>query len=614
MSIKKKFVALVAIPVLTLIIVSGIGWWGLQNVTTEFGQVVHAEMVPLIDQDIMPLIEGDMLPLINEDIPHMTRLEKSITLMLEADRDAHQALIAEMLILAARDDKAATAAEQANKENIEQTQQRMKKASELFADKASKNLYNQFVPAFEAWKAISRRVVDLAKNEQTRHQALALSNGGEAKDAFDKMRDMIDRLQGMQTEAIETQLAQIGKKRDRANDRKERVASNRQQALDKSETIEHNASSTTTLFATIALLGVIAVPIIGFVVARSITGPIRKTVDMLEDIAAGEGDLTKELDESKKDELGLMAGAFNRFVTKLRGIIQEIAGNAQTLAGSSTELAATANELAGGADEMTQRSASVSAAAEEMSSNMNSMATSAEQMTGNMRTIAAAVEEMTASISDVARNADQAADVAQKASNLAHTSNDDVGRLGEAADAIGKVVDTIQEIAEQTNLLALNATIEAARAGDAGKGFAVVATEVKELAKQTALATEDIRARIEGIQKSTGSAVTSIGDIGAVIEEVNKVSRSIATSVNDQSVAAKEIAGTIAQTASAADTVSAGVGQSAAASAEITQNISSVDLAARQSSHGATQTHTAGAELSKLSEQLNHLVSQFKTQ
>ena len=155
---------------------------------------------------------------------------------------------------------------------------------------------------------------------------------------------------------------------------------------------------------------------------------------------------------------------------------------------------------------------------------MQGMASGTEEMSANVKTVAAAVEEMTASISEVAKNAEHAAQIAGEASNLAQTSNQNIGQLGEAADAIGKVIETIQDIAEQTNLLALNATIEAARAGDAGKGFAVVANEVKDLAKQTAEATEDIRHRIEGIQSSTGLAVTSIGNISEVIAKVNEVS------------------------------------------------------------------------------------------
>jgi methyl-accepting chemotaxis protein len=351
---------------------------------------------------------------------------------------------------------------------------------------------------------------------------------------------------------------------------------------------------------------------LGRIITRSITRPVGKMVHMLKDIAQGEGDLTRRLDAARRDELGELAGWFNRFVEKLEGIIREIAGNARALAGSSTELSSTATQLAGGAEEMTAQSGAVAAAAEQMATNLEGMAAAGEQMSTNIRTVAAAVEEMTASIGEVARHAEQAAGVAENAARLAQVGNDRIGQLGVAAGEIGRVIEMIQDIAEQTNLLALNATIEAARAGEAGKGFAVVATEVKELARQTAEATEDIRNRIEGIQSATGEAVQSIGEIGEVIRNVNDVSRTIASAVEEQSITTKEIAHNVAETATASATVSMSVSQSATAGQEITRNISSVDTAARETAQGAAETQRAGQELSRIAEQLHAVVGRFK--
>jgi methyl-accepting chemotaxis protein len=372
------------------------------------------------------------------------------------------------------------------------------------------------------------------------------------------------------------------------------------------------ANTANTLVISFVCVGVILGIVLAYVIIRMIVKPIKRTVDMIKDIAQGEGDLTRRLDASAKDEIGDLARWFNSFVEKLQGIIKQIAGNAKTLAGSSTELSATASQLASGAEETTNQSATVASAAEEMATNMNNMAAATEQMTTNVKTVAAATEEMTASIAEIAKNAEQASTVAGNAATMAQSSNETIGQLGTAADEIGKVIQVIQDIAEQTNLLALNATIEAARAGDAGRGFAVVATEVKELAKQTAEATEDIRARIEGIQSSTGLAIKSIGSISEVIQQVNEISRTIASAVEEQSVTTKEIAQNVAQTSSAAETVSVGVSQSATASKEITQNIAGVDQAAKQTAAGAAQTQTAGVELSKLAEELQSLVGQFK--
>ncbi|MBP7933729.1 MAG: Cache 3/Cache 2 fusion domain-containing protein [Phycisphaerae bacterium] len=378
--------------------------------------------------------------------------------------------------------------------------------------------------------------------------------------------------------------------------------------------VEGNKNATATIKKiSLSALAVIVIGVfVSLATARRIANPMRRLALALQDIAQGEGDLTRRLEVKTKDEIGDVAHWFNVFLDKLQGIIKKISENAHTLAGASTELSSTATQLAGGAEETTAQSATVAAAAEEMSANMNTIAAAGDEMSTNVKTVAAAIEEMTASIGEVARNAEQAASVAENATQLANTSNQKIGQLGSAADAIGKVIEVIQDIAEQTNLLALNATIEAARAGDAGKGFAVVATEVKELAKQTAEATEDIRKRIGAIQSSTGEAVTSIAEITKVIGKVNEVSRTIASAVEEQSITTKEIAQNVAQTAAASSTVSQGVAQSATASQEITRNMVGVDTAAKQTAQGAAQTQAAGQELSKLAEELQSLVGQFK--
>ncbi len=357
---------------------------------------------------------------------------------------------------------------------------------------------------------------------------------------------------------------------------------------------------------------IIAVIFVSFWLTRQLVRPILNVVAVLKDIAEGEGDLTKRLDESGRGELGELAKWFNTFVQRLQRMVVELADKATALASGSTELSATATEMTDAAETTSHQSASVSAAAEKMAADMNGMATSTEHMSSNIKTVAAAVEELTASIGEVAKNAEQASGVADNAARLADTSNASVGQLGSAAEGIGSVIQTIQDIAEQTNLLALNATIEAARAGDAGKGFAVVATEVKELAKQTADATEDIRKRIEGIQGSSEEAVRAIAEIGDVIEKVNGVSSTIASAVEEQRITTSEIAQSVAQSAGAAETVSGGVTQSAVGSRQITENIAAVDQAARQSSDGANRTRAAASKLTELSQQVQSLVGQFE--
>lgn len=355
-----------------------------------------------------------------------------------------------------------------------------------------------------------------------------------------------------------------------------------------------------------------AVLCVAFYVIRGISRPLAEMLIATRDIAEGDADLTKRVRVTSRDEIGELGEWFNVFIGRVQAIIQQVAGNSRTLAGAAEQLGATSQSLATGAENTTLESATVASSAQEMASNMTAVAAATSSMSANIRSVAASTDQMTSTINEIAKNAEHSAAVADQAARLAESANQKVGGLGEAADAIGKVIEVIQDIAEQTNLLALNATIEAARAGEAGKGFAVVATEVKELAKQTAQATEEIRGRIEGIQASSGEAVEAIHEITSVINNVNEVARTIASAVEEQSITTRDIAQTVATTAQDADSVARGVNESATASKEITRSISGVDAGAKQTADAATETRQAGGSVAELATGLQALVSQFR--
>lgn len=369
------------------------------------------------------------------------------------------------------------------------------------------------------------------------------------------------------------------------------------------------------LWFSLAIVGLssVALVAVALLVTRSLIRPIDATVETLRDIAEGEGDLTRRLDENQVGELGDLAKNFNRFASRIHDIVRQISGNATTLSSASDQLSSSAAHLSAGATQSKTQSATVSSAAEELSINMQNMAMSTKEMSNGIGTVAQAVEEMKQTILEIAENAERSAEVAGQAATAASVSNAKVGDMGAAASEIGKVIEVIQDIAEQTNLLALNATIEAARAGEAGKGFAVVATEVKELAKQTATATDDIRNRIEVMQRSTGQAVDSIAQISEVIGRVNELSRMIASAVEEQSITTQQISTHIGSTAELAETVARGVSESAQASREITENISHVDGVLQETAAGADQSRASGEELNRLASEMRSLVDQFRT-
>ncbi len=346
--------------------------------------------------------------------------------------------------------------------------------------------------------------------------------------------------------------------------------------------------------------------------ARQLVKPINGSVIALKDIAEGEGDLTRRLDEERKDELGEMGLWFNRFLGKLQGTVRDIASKAHGVSASANQLLGNAEQLTQGAERTMAQSSTVASGAEEMSANMGQVGNASEQMASTLRAVAAAVEQMTASIAEVAKSAEGAAQVAGQAVTLTSESNERMSSLGAAADEIGRVIETIQDIAEQTNLLALNATIEAARAGEAGKGFSVVANEVKDLARQTAEATQDIRQRIERIQGSASQSVKSIGEIDKVIQQVSAASRSIATAVGEQRSATQEIAQSLANNTRTVEVVNRNVEESVTASRDISKSISAVDTNARRTAETAAGTQQAGRALASLATELQAIVAQFR--
>jgi len=376
--------------------------------------------------------------------------------------------------------------------------------------------------------------------------------------------------------------------------------------------VKTEADSTKQQLLVFTLVGGLLAFVLGVFLTRSITGPVQAMIARLKDMAEGEGDLTKRLELKTNDELGEMAKWFDTLVDRLHELIRDISGNAGTLAASSTELSAISSETAANAGKLTSTTTTVAAAAEEASSNTASVAKSMEETTRNLSSVASATEEMSATIGDIAANSEKARGISSDATEQAQAISTMMKGLGQAAQEIGKVTETITSISAQTNLLALNATIEAARAGAAGKGFAVVANEIKELAQQTAAATEDIKSKIAGIQSATGGAITDIEKISQVIRDVGGIVSSIAASIEEQATVTKDVAGNIAQASAGVRDANERVSQTATVSNSIAKEVSLMSAGISEMAEGNKQVQTSAAELSQLSEQLKQKVGRFK--
>jgi methyl-accepting chemotaxis protein len=356
----------------------------------------------------------------------------------------------------------------------------------------------------------------------------------------------------------------------------------------------------------------VIISFLSYSIGAAILQPVNAMVKFFVELSKGEGDLTKRIVTTAKDEIGDMAQQFDNFMDKLHSLIKDISCNSKTLEASSSSLTTIAGQLAKEADDMLLRSHGVATATEQMSANLNNVATASEQASTNVNMVAAASEEMTATVREIAQNSGKARGITEMAVANTNNASSKVNELGQAAMQISKVTEVITEISEQTNLLALNATIEAARAGEAGKGFAVVANEIKELAKQTATATQEIKTRIEGIQNSTNETVVEIGHISKVIDEVNDIVGSIASAVEEQSVSSQEISNNISQASQGIEEVNQNVNQTSAASSSISSDIARVNQGIQTITSNSSQVDTKAGELSQLAVQLQKLVGRFK--
>lgn len=360
----------------------------------------------------------------------------------------------------------------------------------------------------------------------------------------------------------------------------------------------------------IALLVLLAVGVVGYFVARTLTRPIVSLVADMGDLARGKHDIALA-GIGRGDEIGLMSRAVGVFrdsaIKRERLEAQARRQRERELARRTNmemlveqfrgEVSGVIGNLSNGTTSMRSAATVLSRVASTTLDQATSARSAATDSNANTQTIAAASEELGVSIREIASQAHQASAIVGEVRAQAIATNQDVTALAEGAKSIGRVVELIRSIADQTNLLALNATIEAARAGEAGRGFAVVASEVKSLATQTARATDDIAAQIFAIQASTDTAVGSIGTMAQRIADISSLNAAIAAAVEQQDAATREIAENVARAADGSQIVSS--------------NVEGVATSASDTTGEASRVMETAQMLGKASEALTAAVGEF---
>ncbi|MGR3887184.1 methyl-accepting chemotaxis protein [Pseudomonas sp. 1152_12] len=340
------------------------------------------------------------------------------------------------------------------------------------------------------------------------------------------------------------------------------------------------------------LLGALA----AWLIAGQIVNPLRRALVVANRVA--EGDLSHDIQTTRRDELGQLQRSIGQMTVNLRGLIGGIGDNARQIASSAEQLSCGTEQSRAGIDEQRQETEQVATAMNEMLATSQEVARHAEQASN-----AATEADQQASAGDQVV-AEAIAHIEHLAQEMAHSSQAMQG-LRQESQKIGSVLEVIKSVSEQTNLLALNAAIEAARAGEAGRGFAVVADEVRSLAQRTQQSAEEIEELIGSLQRGTQQVADSMNNSRSLTDNSVQLTRRAGDALANITRTVSVIQEMNPQIAAAAE-------EQTAVAEEINRSVLKVKDVSEQTSAASQETAAASVELARLGADLQRWVGKFK--
>jgi methyl-accepting chemotaxis protein len=368
--------------------------------------------------------------------------------------------------------------------------------------------------------------------------------------------------------------------------------------------------------------------IIGWLLARSITKPLKIINLQMKEIAEGHGDLSREIVLRSKDEIADVALSYNQMVRNLRSILSQAKDTAIQVASSSEQLTASAEQTTQATEKIVEVTQKISANLDKEQQHMVVTVHSIQQMSEGIQQVSAGNDEVSrlshSALDASAKGANAVHDVLREMNEIHETVQQAasvIQSLGDRSQQVNSITNIITDMANRTNLLSLNAAIEAARAGEHGKGFAVVAQEIRKLAEQSGQSAQQISELIQEIVLETELAVTAMHagtdkvTLGLTkTAEVDKVFRTIEANVAAVTSQVGLTSSTIQDLAASSRQMVTVVEEVSAASNEVAIDCQSNSASTEEQLATMEEISSSSHELSRLADDLHGVLSRFKLQ